>query len=116
MPLEQEKRETLEALRQFKRDLVDGKAEILNSVKINKADIEAAVHDALPKNHEQSHEEIRKFIEHAPDPKLHGDHHDFTESVRVRLEHLIVAVFKGLGGIILIALLIGLYTWIKKQV
>lgn len=115
LDLEQEKRETLDALKKFREELLKGKTEILNEVKVSKSDVEEALTNILPKNHDQSHEDIRKFMEHSPDPKLHGDHHDFTESVRVRLEHLIVAIFKGLGGVILLALTIGLYTWVKHQ-
>ena len=111
--MEEEKRKILD---QFKEDLAKGKTEALHNVRLTRAEIEEAVLDILPKEHEKSHEDMRKFIEHSPEPKIHGDHHDFTESVRGRLEHLIVAVFKALGGIILMALAIGLYTWVTHQV
>lgn len=113
MPQGQE--ETKKIIQEFKDDIRKGKADILNEVRISKAEIEEVITDLLPKDHEQSHDDIRKFMEHSPEPKIHGDHHDFTESVRIRLEHLIIAIFKGIGGIILISLVIGLYAWVKHQ-
>ena len=82
--MEEEKRKILD---QFKEDLAKGKTEALHNVRLTRAEIEEAVLDILPKEHEKSHEDMRKFIEHSPEPKIHGDHHDFTESVRGRLEH-----------------------------
>lgn len=107
--------EVKDALNQFKIDLAKSKQEIINEVRLSKTEIEEVVTAILPKDHEKQHIDIQRFLDHAPDPKVHGDHHDFTESVRTKIEHTIVAIFKGLGGIILIALLIGLYTWMKHQ-
>lgn len=113
--LEEQQKETLEALKQFRRDLIEGKREILSSVKIDSDNVREIVTDMLPKDHAQQHIDFQRFLEHSPDPKEHGDHHDFTESVRSKIEHMIVAIFKALGGIIFIALAIGLYTWVKHQ-
>ncbi len=115
LDIEQEKKETLEALKQFKKDLIEGKQQILDNVRLDSDNVRSIVQDALPKNHAEQHIEIQRFLEHSPDPKMHGDHHDFTESVRSKLEHMIVAIFKTLGGIIFIALAIGFYTWVKHQ-
>lgn len=114
--VEKEQQLAVEALKKFREELLAGKANIMSEVRINKTQVEEAVHDLLPKNHEQSHEDIRKFLEHSPDAKIHGDHHDFTESVREKIEQMVLSIFKALGGIILIALLVGLYSWVKHQV
>ena len=96
-------------------DLQDLKFEIIKEIRLTKTEIEAVVEDMLPEKHDEEHDEIRKFLDHSPDYKTHGAHHDFTESVRARLEHMIVAMFKALGGILLGALMIGLYAWVKTQ-
>lgn len=113
--LEQEKKETIEALRKFKDEILREKSEVSNEIKLTRDEIEKSIQNQLPIDHDEHHVKIQRFLEHSPDAKLHGEHHGFTESVRVRLEHMIVAIFKGIGGIILISLAIGLYTWVKHQ-
>lgn len=101
--------------KQFLDEMLAAKKEILNEVRLSKSQVEDIVEEMLPRDHERDHAEIRRFLEHSPDPKIHGDHHDFTENIKANIQHMIVSVFKGLGGIILIALLIGLYSWVKNQ-
>lgn len=103
------------AKKKLLEELGEAKRDILNEVRLSKSQIEEVVTDYLPKDHDKEHIELRRFLEHSPDPKIHGDHHDFTENVRTNLQHMIVAVFKGLGGIILIAFLIGFYSWVSHQ-
>lgn len=104
-----------EKKRQLIEELANAKRDILNEVRLSKAQIEEAVFDILPREHEKDHDNFKRFLEHAPDPKVHGDHHDFTENVKANIQHMIVAVFKALGGVILLALFIGLYSWVRHQ-
>lgn len=100
----------------FLEELSKAKAEILAEVRMSNTQVEALVSDMLPKHHDEIHEEIRRFIERSPDAKTHGEHHDFTSSVKSKMEYMVISIFKGLGSILLIALLIGLYTWVTHQV
>lgn len=111
--MEEEKR--AEVRRLMLEDIVAMKKEIISEIRLSAEEVEKIVTASLPKEHDKQHEDIRRFMEHSPDPKVHGDHHDFTESVRNKIEHMIVAIFKGLGGVILLALGIGFYTWAKHQ-
>ena len=101
--------------KRFIEELAQGKKEILNEVRLSKAQIEEVVEDFLPRDHDRDHVEMRRFMDHSPEPKMHGDHHDFTEAVKANIKHMIISIFKGLGGILLIALVIGLYSWVKHQ-
>jgi hypothetical protein len=96
-------------------DIMSMKKEIISDIRLSTEEVKKIVTASLPKEHDKQHEDIARFMEHSPDPKLHGDHHDFTESIRSKIEHMIVAIFKGLGGIVLLALAVGFYTWIKNQ-
>lgn len=81
------------------------------------AHIEETVKEALTKqlpfDHLVQHDKLREFLTHSPEPKDHGDHHDFTEGVRSSLRTVVSGVLKGVGGIILIALVLGSWVWMQ---
>jgi len=88
--------------------------EIITSQRAEFENLVSRVIRALPEDHNEQHNKIRTHLAMSPEPKEHGEHHEFTQSLQKHFNSVIEVIVKSIGYVIVAALLLGAGAWVMN--
>lgn len=71
--------------------------------------------DKMPFDHLAQHDLLRTHLAMSPDPKIHGDHHDFTDTLQKHMATIVSTFIKGIGVVLTAIFLLGIGVWVMER-
>lgn len=72
-----------------------------------------AIESKIPFDHLAQHDVLREIVSHAPEPKVHGDHHMFTAGLQKRVNSIVDVIFSSVGYVVVACLAAGAFAWVS---